>query len=55
LIPVGVLAQKIKNLNSGDATNEMQNFDSTMSKNQLNLQKPEESVEQSLKKEEDKK
>lgn len=50
MVPVGILAQKIKNLKSGEATSEMTNFESTQSKKQLNI-KEMESVEASLKKE----
>lgn len=50
LVPIGILAQKIKNLKSTQQHMEMTNFDSTMSKKNLNI-KPEESVEAHLQKE----
>ena len=52
MVPVGILAQKIKNLKNDVPTSEMSNFESTQSKKQLNI-KPEESVEAHLKKEEE--
>ena len=48
LVPVGILAQKIKNLKNDVPTSEMAKFESTQSAKKLNI-KPEDSVEANLK------